>query len=161
MVNLYETMLMCSSPTSGQKTPVLSPTSGRVNMLKALNYHSRMGCGGDGLYTVSRNGVGQCAGSRVRPVKPSASVTRELEMLAAAYSMESSVSSSSNYKLAAVICHLGDVLSGHFVTYRRAPSLNGRRFPDDWLYTSDVTVRRASLGEVLSSNAYMLLYEKL
>lgn len=150
----------CSSP-SGSKSPVLSPTSGRVNMLKALNYHSRMGYGGDGLYAVSRNGVGPGIGSRVRPVKPSASVARELEMLAAAYSMETSVPSSSSYKLAAVICHLGDVMSGHFVTYRRAPSLNGRRFPDDWLYTSDVTVRRSSLGEVLSSNAYMLLYEKL
>ena len=55
---------------------------------------------------------------------------------------------------------LGDINSGHFVTYRRAPSTIGQRFPDRWLYTSDTMVRKASFAEVMESNAYMLFYEK-
>ena len=133
---------------------VLSPNSGQVNMLKALNYHSRAGFGGDGLYAVSRSN----SSSRVRQ---NDGVSRELQMLAAAYSSESSPPSSALYKLVSVVSHIGDISSGHFVTYRRAPSLHGRRFPDEWLFTSDTTVRRARLAEVLATEAYMLIYEKL
>jgi len=85
-------------------------------------------------------------------------------MLAAAYSSENISSSAgrrTSYRLVSVIVHLGDVSSGHFVTYRRAPSLNGQRFPSDWLYTSDLSVHRAKLSEILASDAYMLLYEKV
>lgn len=142
-----------TSPTSA-KTPVLSPNSGQVNMLKALNYHSRIGCGGDGLYAASRT-------SASAPNKSTPGASREVQMLAAAYSSECSPPSSAKYRLVSVVCHLGDVLSGHFVTYRRAPSLSGRRFPDEWLYTSDVTIRRASSAEVLAASAYMLMYEKV
>jgi len=88
----------------------------------------------------------------------------ELRMLAAAYSSENVTSSTarrSSYRLTSVVVHLGDVSSGHFVTYRRAPSLNGQRFPSEWLYTSDLCVRHATLAEVLASDAYMLLYEKI
>ena len=90
---------------------------------------------------------------------------QELHLLAATYSSENITASLSSrrtsYRLASVVVHLGDVSSGHFVTYRRAPSLDGQRFPADWLYTSDLCVRRAALSEVLASNAYMLLYEKI
>jgi len=102
-----------------------------------------------------------------RRVRTSGSA-QELHMLAAAYSSENISSSSSSslarrttYRLTSVVVHLGDVSSGHFVTYRRAPSLNGQRFPADWLYTSDLCVRHAALTEVLASDAYMLLYEKI
>lgn len=139
---------------AGVRTPITSPTSGQVSMLKALNYHSRIGFGGDGLYAASRS----CPSARGKSTM--AGPSQELQMLAAAYSSECSPPMSAKYRLVSVVCHLGDVMSGHFVTYRRAPSLNGRKFPDDWLYTSDVVVRRAPLAEVLAASAYMLMYEK-
>ena len=66
-----------------------------------------------------------------------------------------------SYKLTAVVVHLGDVFSGHFVTYRRAPSDNGQRFPERWLYTSDSLVKKAAIGEVLAADAYMLFYDRI
>uniref|UniRef100_A0A8C6M6A5 Ubiquitin carboxyl-terminal hydrolase n=1 Tax=Nothobranchius furzeri TaxID=105023 RepID=A0A8C6M6A5_NOTFU len=68
-------------------------------------------------------------------------------------------SSSTEYlfQLMAVLVHHGDMHSGHFVTYRRSPSA----FSSQWLWVSDNSVRKASLQEVLSSNAYMLFYERL
>jgi len=130
------------------------PYSQPVNMLKALNYHSRHSHHGDGLYTL-RTDI-------TLPGKHTQSSTHDLRMLAAAYSTESlSAARHTMYKLVSVVVHLGDALSGHFITYRRAPSSDGRRFPDKWLYTSDLLVRRASLADVLGSDAYMLLYEKV
>jgi ubiquitin carboxyl-terminal hydrolase 30 len=52
---------------------------------------------------------------------------------------------------------LGDALSGHFVTYRRGGPANDSK----WYYTSDSNVRQTELKEVLSSNAYMLFYERI
>ena len=65
------------------------------------------------------------------------------------------------YKLMAVLSHHGDVNSGHFVAYRRAPSSGKQILSERWLYTSDMMVRRAPLDEVLAANAYMLFYERL
>lgn len=62
------------------------------------------------------------------------------------------------YRLNAVIVHLGDALSGHFITYRRGGA------PDDsnsWYYTSDANVRSVSLRDVLASTAYMVFYERI
>ncbi|CAJ1068766.1 ubiquitin carboxyl-terminal hydrolase 30-like isoform X1 [Xyrichtys novacula] len=73
--------------------------------------------------------------------------------------------SSSEYlfKLVAVLVHHGDMHSGHFVTYRRSPSPphSSSSFSSQWLWVSDDSVRKASLHEVLSSNAYMLFYERV
>ena len=65
------------------------------------------------------------------------------------------------YKLASVTAHIGDEFSGHFVAYRRSPSLVEGVLGDRWLYTSDATVRRVAREEVLGSEAYMLFYERV
>ncbi|RUS78716.1 hypothetical protein EGW08_013537 [Elysia chlorotica] len=72
-----------------------------------------------------------------------------------------------SYRLASVVCHLGDVSLGHFVTYRRgvhdggaglggAASLSPR-----WWFASDSAVRRVSSHQVFSAEAYMLFYERV
>lgn len=63
----------------------------------------------------------------------------------------------------AVLVHHGDMHSGHFVTYRRSPCSprSSSPFSSQWLWVSDDSVRKASLHEVLSSNAYMLFYERV
>lgn len=67
------------------------------------------------------------------------------------------------FQLTAVLVHHGDMHSGHFITYRRSPtSARGpSSFSSQWLWVSDDSVRKASLHEVLSSNAYMLFYERV
>uniref|UniRef100_A0A3B5A5N0 Ubiquitin carboxyl-terminal hydrolase n=1 Tax=Stegastes partitus TaxID=144197 RepID=A0A3B5A5N0_9TELE len=74
-------------------------------------------------------------------------------------------SSSTEYlfQLTAVLVHHGDMHSGHFVTYRRSPPSprSSSPFSSQWLWVSDDSVRKASLHEVLSSNAYMLFYERV
>nr|XP_046243325.1 ubiquitin carboxyl-terminal hydrolase 30 isoform X1 [Scatophagus argus] len=67
------------------------------------------------------------------------------------------------FQLMAVLVHHGDMHSGHFVTYRRSPSSphSSSPFSSQWLWVSDDSVRKASLHEVLSSNAYMLFYERV
>ncbi|XP_076006999.1 ubiquitin carboxyl-terminal hydrolase 30 [Genypterus blacodes] len=77
-------------------------------------------------------------------------------------------SSSSEYlfRLMAVLVHHGDMHSGHFVTYRRSPSRSpsprgSAPFSSQWLWVSDDSVRKATLQEALSSNAYMLFYERV
>jgi len=153
----------CESRARRSSSPVVSP----VNMLKALHYHTRRGHS-NGLYAARSDVTSSLssqtmssAGTGVR----TAGSAHELRLLAASYSSEnitwSSSSRRTSYRLMSVVVHLGDVSSGHFVTYRRGPSLNGQRFPGDWLYTSDMCVRRVALSEVLASNAYMLLYEKI
>uniref|UniRef100_A0A3B4YX17 Ubiquitin carboxyl-terminal hydrolase n=3 Tax=Seriola lalandi dorsalis TaxID=1841481 RepID=A0A3B4YX17_SERLL len=67
------------------------------------------------------------------------------------------------FQLTAVLVHHGDMHSGHFVTYRRSPSSprSPSPFSSQWLWVSDDSVRKANLHEVLSSNAYMLFYERV
>ncbi|XP_061762524.1 ubiquitin carboxyl-terminal hydrolase 30 isoform X1 [Nerophis ophidion] len=67
------------------------------------------------------------------------------------------------FQLSAVLVHHGDMHSGHFVTYRRSPSPPRSSSPyiSQWLWVSDDSVRKASFHEVLSSNAYMLFYERV
>ncbi|KAM7416641.1 hypothetical protein PAMA_018612 [Pampus argenteus] len=67
------------------------------------------------------------------------------------------------FQLTAVLIHHGDMHSGHFVTYRRSPPSprSSSHFSSQWLWVSDDSVRKASLHEVLSSNAYMLFYERV
>lgn len=61
-----------------------------------------------------------------------------------------------NYRLRAVVEHLGMADSGHFVTFRRN-AVEGRV---KWFYTSDTYIRGASLEEVLKCSPYMLFYER-
>ncbi|KAM6930426.1 ubiquitin carboxyl-terminal hydrolase 30 [Xenentodon cancila] len=67
------------------------------------------------------------------------------------------------FQLMAVLVHHGDMHSGHFVTYRRSPlsPRSSSALSSQWLWVSDDSVRKASLHEVLSSNAYMLFYERV
>ncbi|KAM9823125.1 ubiquitin carboxyl-terminal hydrolase 30 isoform 1-T1 [Syngnathus typhle] len=67
------------------------------------------------------------------------------------------------FQLTAVLVHHGDMHSGHFVTYRRSPSppCSSSPYTSQWLWVSDDSVRKASLHEALSSNAYMLFYERV
>ncbi|XP_072288787.1 ubiquitin carboxyl-terminal hydrolase 30 isoform X2 [Eucyclogobius newberryi] len=67
------------------------------------------------------------------------------------------------FQLTAVLVHHGDMHSGHFITYRRSPASArpSSPFSSQWLWISDDSVRKASLHEVLSSNAYMLFYERV
>nr|XP_014349122.1 PREDICTED: ubiquitin carboxyl-terminal hydrolase 30 isoform X2 [Latimeria chalumnae] len=67
------------------------------------------------------------------------------------------------FRLMAVVVHHGDMHSGHFVTYRRSPSSSKSpaAISNQWLWISDDSVRRASLQEVFSSNAYLLFYERI
>ncbi|XP_077152122.1 ubiquitin carboxyl-terminal hydrolase 30 isoform X2 [Ranitomeya variabilis] len=67
------------------------------------------------------------------------------------------------FRLMAVIVHHGDMHSGHFVTYRRSPpaAKTPKHLSQQWLWVSDDTVRRANIQEVLSSNAYLLFYERV
>ena len=124
------------------------PYSSPVNLLKALNYHTRT------------SNAGLSVESTQEPVEQSNS---HVQRLAQAYSTEtlSLVNTHDAYKLTSVVVHLGDVFSGHFVTYRRVPTSNGQRFPDRWLCTSDTVVRKATPAEVLQVPAYMLFYEKI
>lgn len=68
------------------------------------------------------------------------------------------MTSRNNYILCAVICHFGDIEAGHYITYRKCKWSCGRV---RWHYTSDGDVRQVALEEVLSSNPYLLLYERL
>ncbi|XP_069817494.1 ubiquitin carboxyl-terminal hydrolase 30 [Dendropsophus ebraccatus] len=72
-------------------------------------------------------------------------------------------SSSYLFRLMAVIVHHGDMHSGHFVTYRRSPPAvkTPKHTSQQWLWVSDDSVRRANIQEVLSSNAYLLFYERV
>lgn len=65
------------------------------------------------------------------------------------------------YQLHAVIVHLGDVFSGHFVTYRRGALGSTLQHRNCWYMCSDTVVREVQLGDVLKCNAYMLLYERV
>ncbi|XP_068167746.1 ubiquitin carboxyl-terminal hydrolase 30 isoform X2 [Antennarius striatus] len=68
------------------------------------------------------------------------------------------------FQLTAVLVHHGDMHSGHFITYRRSPSSPhklSQPFSSQWLWVSDDSIRKATLHEVLSSNAYMLFYERV
>ncbi|KAL8567292.1 hypothetical protein ACOMHN_023335 [Nucella lapillus] len=77
----------------------------------------------------------------------------------------SKVGGQHRYYLTAVISHLGDVESGHFVTFRRGPlqptSEHHQRSGDTWWFTSDCRVHKTSLEQVMASQAYMLFYEKI
>lgn len=109
-------------------------SSSGVNLLRALNY----------------DGTTQ---SGLHIQKPSTQTTGDIN--------HNSPEGTMSYKLSAVISHLGDVYSGHFICYRRSPqTVEGTRHNERWLCCSDTSVMPCYINDVLSSEAYMLLYER-
>ncbi|EPS69082.1 hypothetical protein M569_05690, partial [Genlisea aurea] len=68
-------------------------------------------------------------------------------------------SSSSRYRLVGVVEHSGNMRMGHYIAYVRGMKRRGAG-EWCWYYTSDAHVREACLEQVLSSEAYILFYEK-
>ena len=62
-----------------------------------------------------------------------------------------------SYQLCAIICHFGEIQTGHYITYRKC------RWPCGkirWYYTSDSDVRQVSIEQVLVANPYIFFYER-
>lgn len=77
-------------------------------------------------------------------------------------SVSKSSDSSLTYRLCAVVVHIGNISSGHFITYRRSPNtVRSKRRTDKWLCCSDRKVVPANKMDVLAAEAYMLMYERL
>ncbi|CAF3402036.1 unnamed protein product [Rotaria sp. Silwood2] len=58
------------------------------------------------------------------------------------------------YDLVAVLTHTGTLASGHYTTFARHLTNSG------WHHFNDRHVRQASLSEVLTSDTYVLVYER-
>ncbi|KAL4223593.1 Ubiquitin carboxyl-terminal hydrolase 30 [Mactra antiquata] len=114
--------------------------------------------GGKALFGISSHGL------FLRPSSPATSHQQQQQQASvqADINHNSPKSQEYTYKLTAVVTHLGDVFSGHFVTYRRFPSRKaGEKYSSRWLCTSDHAVKEVSFEEVMSTEAYMLFYERL
>ncbi|KAF9896971.1 hypothetical protein BX616_006404, partial [Lobosporangium transversale] len=74
--------------------------------------------------------------------------------------MDASVDDSVIYCLWAVIVHMGSHNSGHFVTYRRIPSLTKTKSLSKWWRISDEDVQIVDWSTVKTVEAYMLFFEK-
>ncbi|GAA6062639.1 hypothetical protein JCM10212_003451 [Sporobolomyces blumeae] len=57
------------------------------------------------------------------------------------------------YNLVSVVAHEGSLTQGHYTAYVRGT--------DDFFHIDDDKVRRASIGEVVSSKAYLLVYSRI
>ncbi|KAK9897369.1 cysteine proteinase [Cystobasidium minutum MCA 4210] len=66
-----------------------------------------------------------------------------------------------SYALAAVVVHIGNHSSGHYLTYRRRPRRPSAGLSTDWYRISDEDVERATASEVFRSNPFLLFYERL
>lgn len=121
-------------------------SSGPVNLLRALNYDSN----------ITRNGIFLQPPINCQVPNIHSDVNHN------GPNMSKYASSEYTYKLSSVVVHLGDIMSGHFVTYRRSPmTVKGERRTDRWICCSDTAVTRAELDDVLSCQAYMLFYERM
>lgn len=130
-----------------------------VNLLRALNYDA----------------TGACNGLFLRPPSPMllpnavADVNHNGPTSIPDITNNNIKKSLSNghytYCLTSVVSHLGDVESGHFVTYRRGPirpkSEQEQGMAETWWLASDCTVEKVTLNRVLASQAYMLFYERV
>lgn len=66
------------------------------------------------------------------------------------------------YQLVALVVHLGNEASGHFVTYRRLGTKDqNSKDQHVWLRISDEMVRSVTQKEVFGSEAYLLFYERI
>ena len=127
-----------------------APASGPVNLLRTLNYDQQL----------TRTGLF---------VHPNMSPQIPQELSDVNHNAPPELVNSGHcdfaYRLAAVVCHLGDTQLGHFVAYRRGThdgvSAGADGLGSRWWLTSDASVRRVSVEQVTSSEAYMLFYERL
>ncbi|KAK8450572.1 hypothetical protein SEVIR_6G051400v4 [Setaria viridis] len=75
-----------------------------------------------------------------------------------------SMEANSLYRLVGVVQHQGTLAQGHYVAYVRAnkmgSQMNNNGDSKSWYYASDENVLEASLDQVLSSEPYILFYEK-
>jgi hypothetical protein len=62
---------------------------------------------------------------------------------------------STKYSLNAVIVHQGGAFGGHYIAYVRSAA------DGEWYHTSDSSVRRCTINDVLKCQAYMLFYTRL
>ena len=67
-------------------------------------------------------------------------------------------SSRNVYQLCAVICHFGEIESGHYITYRKCILSGGKV---RWFSANDADIIQVSLDKVMEANPYILLYERL
>lgn len=68
--------------------------------------------------------------------------------------------SSQVYALTALVVHIGNHHSGHYLTYRRRPGRSASKLSKDWYRISDEDVEPSSAEEVLRSNPFLLFYER-
>ncbi|GFN99497.1 ubiquitin carboxyl-terminal hydrolase 30-like [Plakobranchus ocellatus] len=142
-----------------QTTPVVQPASSApVNLLRTLHFDQQFT--GTGLFLTSR-------GSPEIPRELSDINHNAPPEISTKLDCPPSRQPEFSYRLAAVVCHLGDVELGHFVTYRRGVHQGGANLKGaaslspKWWLTSDSSVRRVSASQVFSSEAYMLFYERI
>ncbi|PVD36682.1 hypothetical protein C0Q70_03668 [Pomacea canaliculata] len=145
----------------GGNVPSIYRTSAPVNLLRTLNFDA----------STARNGLFlQMPASLTIPPSMADvnhnSPTSPLDISAICTGSSLETASTYCYRLTAVVSHFGDVMSGHFVTYRRGPmssthQIQQPQMSESWWYASDCTVEKVSISQVLSSQAYMLFYERV
>jgi uncharacterized UBP type Zn finger protein len=142
---MYSVMI-CFRMGSDHRSPGLG-TAPSVNLLRALNYDNR----------IRQNGL------FIRPQHHAEIDNHHSDVNHnGPTTTEKSTKTSLTYRLSAVVVHQGDVMSGHFVTYRRSPNtVKGKCRKEKWLCCSDARVTPISRVDVFSAEAYMLMYERL
>lgn len=64
------------------------------------------------------------------------------------------------YDLVGVVCHSGSSYFGHYISFGRLQSIDGKQTEIDWRNFDDSVVSRASLSRVLNDDAYLLFYKQ-
>lgn len=145
-------------PRASSATPSPVPSSAPVNLLRTLHFDQQFT--GTGLFLTNR-------GSPEIPRELSDINHNAPPEVTTNFNRSSSGQPEFAYKLSAVVCHLGDVQLGHFVTYRRGVHEGGvdlhgaASLSPKWWLASDSSVHRVSSQQVFSSEAYMLFYERV
>lgn len=65
------------------------------------------------------------------------------------------------YALCTIVVHIGSHSSGHYLTFRRRPRAPSKGLSNDWFRISDEDVEPANIREVMSSNPFLLFYERV
>lgn len=89
--------------------------------------------------------------------KNSARVSYPLTLDMSSYFLKSQPQPSYQYKLSAVVCHSGNINSGHYTAYARHRVMDS----EIWFYYSDQYYKQVDVKDVISNqNAFMLFYER-
>lgn len=62
-----------------------------------------------------------------------------------------------NYRLCAVIEHIGNPYGGHYISAKKTSAAQGNK----WILCDDINTQEISEAVVMNSIAYMLFYEKI